>query len=42
MRFKDRPTLAKFEQNPAHQKAIREVLQPLTRKVLIYDVATEY
>ena len=32
MRFKDRPALANFEKNPAHEKAIREVLRPLTRK----------
>ena len=42
MRFKDRPSLANFEKNPAHEKAIREVLRPLTSKVLIYDVATEH
>ena len=41
MRFKDRRTLAKFEKSPVHEQAIREVLRPLARKVLIYDIALD-
>jgi len=41
MRFADRQALAEFETHPAHQKAKKEFLQPLARKVLIYDTALE-
>ena len=41
MRFADRQALAAFEKHPAHQKAKAEILQPLARKVLIYDAALE-
>lgn len=41
MRFTNRQALAAFEKHPGHQKAKTEILQPLTRKVLIYDTALE-
>lgn len=41
LRFADRQALADFETHPAHQKAKREILQPLARRVLIYDTALE-
>lgn len=41
MRFKDRRSLDKFEKNPLHEQAIRDVLRPLASKVLIYDIALD-
>ncbi len=37
MQFKDRQQLEKYQKNPLHKKALKEVLIPLTSKVLIYD-----
>ena len=41
MRFADRQALAEFETHPAHQQAKKDILQPLARKVLIYDTSLE-
>lgn len=41
MRFKDPQSLAEFEKSPAHEQAIRQVLRPLARRVVIHDVAVE-
>ena len=41
MRFKDRPSLHAFEKHPDHLAAKKELLQPLARKVVIYDIALE-
>ena len=41
MRFENRRALAAYENHPAHQRAKKEVLQPLARKVLIYDTVLE-
>lgn len=41
MRFKDRAALTAFETHPAHLEAKKELLQPLARKVLIYDTALQ-
>jgi hypothetical protein len=41
MRFANRQALADFEKHPSHHKAKTEILQPLARKVLIYDTALE-
>ena len=41
MRFENRRALAAFENHPAHRRAKKEVLQPLARKVLIYDTVLE-
>lgn len=41
MRFADRDALAEFENHPAHRQARKDVLQPLARKVIIYDIAWE-
>lgn len=38
MRFRDRDALRAFDTHPAHQRAKKEVLLPLARKVMIYDV----
>lgn len=41
MRFPNRHSLAVFETHPAHLRARKEILQPLARKVLIYDSVLE-
>lgn len=41
MRFDNTGRLAAFEKNADHKRAIGEVLRPLARKVVIYDVALE-
>jgi hypothetical protein len=41
MRFRNRDALTAFETHPAHLRAKKELLQPLARKVLIYDIALE-
>jgi len=35
--FIDQQSLNDYETNPIHRKAVQEVLQPLARKILIYD-----
>lgn len=39
MRFESAADLAAYEKNPEHAAAVREVLGPLSRRVVIYDVA---
>lgn len=41
MRFDNRRALAAFEKHPAHRRAKKEILQPLARKVLVYDTTLE-
>jgi hypothetical protein len=38
MRFEDRAALQAYETHPKHQKAVNEVLRPLTSRILVYDV----
>lgn len=38
MRFADRKDLAAYEASAVHQRAAKQVLAPLSRKVLIYDI----
>lgn len=37
MSFKDRRTMHAYLSDPAHQRATREILAPLTKKVVVYD-----
>jgi D-alanyl-D-alanine dipeptidase len=39
MEFDNRRTLAAFEKHPVHLEAKKKILQPLARKVRIYDIA---
>ena len=41
MTFDDRAALETYEQHPAHVRARRDVLRPLSRKVVIYDIARD-
>jgi hypothetical protein len=37
IRFKDEAALRAYDSNPIHQSAVREVLRPLAKKLVIYD-----
>lgn len=39
MRFDSAADLAAYEKNPQHAAAVRGLLRPLSRRVLVYDVA---
>lgn len=41
MRFDNRKDLADYEGSPVHQRAAREILGPLSRKIVIYDIGNE-
>ena len=38
MTFKDEAALRAYEKNPVHQRAVNDVLRPLTAKLVIYDI----
>ena len=38
MNFADRAALEQYESHPAHKRAAEEVLRPMTRKVVVYDI----
>jgi hypothetical protein len=38
MRFESAATLGAYESNPLHVKQVTEVLKPLSRKILVYDI----
>ena len=39
--FKDRSSLDAYGPHPIHQKAAQELIQPNTRKIQVYDIATD-
>ena len=39
MSFDSPESLRAYQNSPAHQRAVKDVLQPLTRKVLVYDAS---
>ena len=41
MRFASQAALDSYEQNPIHQKAVKEQLQPMAKKVQVYDFVIE-
>jgi hypothetical protein len=41
MRFANRNDLAAYEKSAIHQHAAKEILRPLSRKIVIYDVEGE-
>ena len=41
MSFDSRADLDSYEKNAVHQKAVAEVLKPLTRKLQVYDIAVK-
>jgi hypothetical protein len=41
IRFRDEAAMRAYGTNPIHQQAVREVLNPLVKKMVIYDVLDE-
>ena len=41
MFFRDKEALAAYETNPTHQRAVKEVLEPLTSKIVVYDFVNQ-
>ncbi len=39
MRFANPADLATYEKHPVHVKAVKEVLQPIAKKLLVYDIS---
>jgi len=38
MRFADKATLTAYENHPTHKDAVKKILLPLAKKVLVYDI----
>ena len=36
-----RDAMDRYEQHPVHQKAVKETLMPMVRKIQVYDFVTE-
>lgn len=41
MRFANPQDLSTYEKHPVHVKAVKEILQPIAKKLLVYDVVAE-
>lgn len=41
IRFADKAAMDRYEKHPVHQKAVKEVLMPLSKKVVVYDFVRE-
>lgn len=41
MTFKDAAAMAAYVKDPRHQKAVKEVLEPLTSKIVVYDFVNQ-
>lgn len=41
MRFASKAAMDAYEKHPVHQKAVKETLLPLAKKVLVYDIGCE-
>lgn len=41
MRFKDKASMDSYEKNPVHQKAVKDILGPLTSKIVVHDFTNE-
>jgi hypothetical protein len=41
MRFANAQDLSTYEKHPVHVQAVKEILQPIAKKLLVYDVVTE-
>ena len=39
--FRDRAALNAYESHPDHQKAVKDVLAPLTSKIVVYDILNQ-
>ncbi|MFM2178206.1 MAG: hypothetical protein RL015_2304 [Verrucomicrobiota bacterium] len=41
MRFANAQDLSTYEKHPVHVQAVKEILQPIAKKLLVYDVLAE-
>jgi hypothetical protein len=41
MRFANAADMSTYEKHPVHQKAVAEILKPVARKLLVYDIGCE-
>jgi hypothetical protein len=41
MSFRDAAALRRYETHPVHTQAVKDVLKPLTSRILVYDVVSE-
>lgn len=41
MEFEDKAAMDRYEQHPAHQKAAKEILLPMAKKVQVFDFTAE-
>lgn len=41
MRFANKEAMDRYERHPVHQQAVKDLLQPLAKKVQVYDFVTE-
>jgi hypothetical protein len=41
MTFANEAHMKTYEKHPAHQKAVKDILRPLTAKILVYDFKSE-
>lgn len=41
MRFANAADMAAYEKHPVHQKAVAEILKPIAKKLLVYDIGCE-
>lgn len=41
MRFANQADLTTYEKHPIHEKAVREVIKPLAKKLVVYDVVAQ-
>jgi hypothetical protein len=41
MRFADKAAMDRYEQHPVHQKAVKQLLMPMAKKVQVYDLVVE-
>ena len=39
--FRDREAMEAYEKDPVHQRAVKEVLEPLTSKIVVYDFVNQ-
>lgn len=41
MRFANQTDLTTYEKHPVHEKAVKEVIKPLAKKLVVYDVVAQ-
>ncbi|HEY1051491.1 MAG TPA: Dabb family protein [Prosthecobacter sp.] len=41
MRFANAADMTAYEKHPVHQKAVAEILKPIAKKLLVYDIGCE-